>query len=244
MRSGGGAGPRRICAVGTRTRSGYLTRSARTLTVHFSVAENNHCMEPIPPLLSPLHNTAMNGLVITTTGFSRPEKEELQWLKKRMSGIYSNNYHQDVTHLVVKMVGTKKYKVAVEQQVPIMTRGMGDGCVGGSRMCATDECFLPYKCKPLDGLVVCVSQVDKDTKAALKRFIEENGATYTATQNKGSTSVLIVSSPEGKKYNFAIEGVFIVYTPTGCTTQFSRAMHWRRRRRCRHAKPLLSPTAS
>lgn len=68
-------------------------------------------MEPIPPLPSPLHNTAMNGLVITTTGFPRPEKEELQQLIRRMSGIYSNNYHQDVTHLVVKMVGSEKYKV-------------------------------------------------------------------------------------------------------------------------------------
>lgn len=70
-----------------------------------------HRMEPIPSLPSPLHNTAMNRLVITTTGFSRPEKEELQRLIKRMSGIYSNNYNQDVTHLVVKMVGSEKYKV-------------------------------------------------------------------------------------------------------------------------------------
>lgn len=45
----------------------------------------------------------------------------------------------------------------------------------GEHVSATDEFFLPYKCKPLHGLVVCVSQVDQDTKADLKRIIEENG---------------------------------------------------------------------
>ncbi|XP_050711420.1 DNA topoisomerase 2-binding protein 1-like isoform X2 [Eriocheir sinensis] len=178
-----------------------------------------HRMEPIPSLPSPLHNTAMNRLVITTTGFSRPEKEELQRLIKRMSGIYSNNYNQDVTHLVVKMVGSEKYKVAVEQQIPIMTEGwvmsVWEAVVkeeAGEHVSATDELFLPYKCKPLHGLVVCVSQVDQDTKADLKRIIEENGATYTNTLDKGSTSVLIVSSPEGKKYNFAIKwGIYCLY---------------------------------
>ncbi|MPC51871.1 DNA topoisomerase 2-binding protein 1-A [Portunus trituberculatus] len=68
--------------------------------------------EPIPALPSPLHNTAMSGLVITTTGFPKAQKEKLQHLVQQMSGIFSNTYHLDVTHLVVKMVGSEKYKVA------------------------------------------------------------------------------------------------------------------------------------
>lgn len=70
----------------------------------------------------------------------------------------------------------------MEQQIPIMTEGWVMGVweavvkeETGEHVSATDEFFLPYKCKPLHGLVVCVSQVDQDTKADLKRIIEENG---------------------------------------------------------------------
>ncbi|KAG0725608.1 DNA topoisomerase 2-binding protein 1-A [Chionoecetes opilio] len=139
-------------------------------------------MEPIPLVPSPLHNTAMSRLVVTTTGFPKAEKEGLQRRVQHMSGIYSNNYHQDVTHLVVKMVGSEKYKVAVEQGVPTMTEqwvtAVWEAVVAGDtseHVSATDECFQPYLCQPMHGLVVCVSQADQPTKMKLKRLIEENG---------------------------------------------------------------------
>uniref|UniRef100_A0A0P4VX53 BRCT domain-containing protein n=1 Tax=Scylla olivacea TaxID=85551 RepID=A0A0P4VX53_SCYOL len=171
-----------------------------------------HRMEPIPALPSPLHNTAMSGIVITTTGFPKPQKEKLQHLVQQMSGIYSNSYHQDVTHLVVKMVGSEKYKVAVEQGCPTMTEewvtAVWEAVLTGdvsSHVSASDNRFLPYLCKPLHGLIVCVSQADQSTKLSLKKLIEENGGTYTTKLAMGETSVLIVSSPEGKKYRFAIK---------------------------------------
>lgn len=40
---------------------------------------------------------------------------------------------------------------------------------------ATDDRFLQYKCKPLHGHVVCVSQVTQHTKNEMKGLIEENG---------------------------------------------------------------------
>lgn len=43
-------------------------------------------------------------------------------------------------------------------------------------------------------------------------LLPPTGATYTATLDRGLTSVLIVSSPEGKKYNFAVKwGIPCVY---------------------------------
>lgn len=68
--------------------------------------------EPIPQLLSPIHNTAMRGLVITTTGFQRDRKEELKCMIERMAAIYSVDYHMGITHLVANEVGTKKYQVS------------------------------------------------------------------------------------------------------------------------------------
>ena len=79
-----------------------------------------HRNEAIPVLPSPLHNTAMSGMYITTTGFSKLEKEKIQHLVQQMSGIFSNIYNLDVTHLVVKMVGSEKYKVWYKHWIVFM----------------------------------------------------------------------------------------------------------------------------
>lgn len=70
--------------------------------------------EPVPDTPSPIHNSAMKGLVIAATGFEKAVKAELQSLIEKMAGIYSNNYHDAVTHLVVNTVGSKKYLVSTE----------------------------------------------------------------------------------------------------------------------------------
>lgn len=75
-----------------------------------------HRKEPIPELPSPIHNTAMKGMVVTTTGFEKDIKAELQMLVERMAGIYSNNFHEGVTHLVANAVGSKKYIVSIVQR--------------------------------------------------------------------------------------------------------------------------------
>lgn len=72
-----------------------------------------HSKKPVPELPSPLHNMAMHQLVITSTGFGKEEKNELQTLVERMSGIYSNSFHEAITHLVCKLVGTPKYIVSI-----------------------------------------------------------------------------------------------------------------------------------
>ena len=70
-----------------------------------------HSKRPVPELPSPLYNVAMDEIVITSTGFDREDKQEIQRLTERMCGIYSNNFHEGVTHLVTKVVGSKKYMV-------------------------------------------------------------------------------------------------------------------------------------
>lgn len=168
-----------------------------------------HRSEPIPQVTSPIHNTAMRSLIITTTGFVKEKKEELKTLVERMAGIYSADYHLGVTHLVANEVGSKKYQVAVEQEIPIMT-GEWVSAVWQAvtkdhtqHILATDERFLSLTCPVLYGMVICVSQLDRATKLALKGIIEENGGTYAAMLEMSKTSVLIVSAPEGEKYSHA-----------------------------------------
>ncbi|XP_045617941.1 DNA topoisomerase 2-binding protein 1 isoform X2 [Procambarus clarkii] len=168
-----------------------------------------HRKEPIPELPSPIHNTAMKGLVITTTGFEKDVKADLQWLIERMAGIYSNNFHESVTHLVANSVGSKKYCVAVQQEIPVMT-GEWVKAVWKSvgkdfqeDILATDQQFLSYACPVFKGLTICVSQMPRKEKAALQKMIEENGGTYSSTLDMADTSVLIIPTPEGNKYTYA-----------------------------------------
>lgn len=56
-------------------------------------------------------------MVVTTTGFEKDVKAELQMLVERMAAIYSNNFHEGVTHLVANAVGSKKYIVSIVQRI-------------------------------------------------------------------------------------------------------------------------------
>ena len=67
---------------------------------------------PVPELPSPIHNMAMRNLVVTSTGFEKEEKAEIQKKIGQMSGVYSNDFHEGITHLVIKTTGSKKYQVS------------------------------------------------------------------------------------------------------------------------------------
>ncbi|XP_069938324.1 DNA topoisomerase 2-binding protein 1 isoform X2 [Cherax quadricarinatus] len=168
-----------------------------------------HRKEPIPQLPSPIHNTAMKGLVITTSGFRKEAKAELQCLVERMAGIYLNIFHTNVTHVVANSVGSDKYFVAVKEETPIMTgewvKAVWKAASEDFRedILATDEQFLSYACPVFKGLVICVSQMPRKEKEALKKIIEENGGTYSSTLDMSGTSVLIIPTPEGDKYSYA-----------------------------------------
>ena len=77
--------------------------------------------EPVPDLPYPMYTASMTKLIVTSTGFSRDKKEEIQMKVERMGGIYSNAFHDGVTHLVCNEVRSKKYDVAVLKEIPIMT---------------------------------------------------------------------------------------------------------------------------
>ncbi|XP_071515470.1 DNA topoisomerase 2-binding protein 1-like isoform X2 [Panulirus ornatus] len=178
-----------------------------------------HRKESIPELPSPIHNTAMKGLVITLTGFEKEAKVEIQMLVERMAGIYSNNFHEGVTHVVAKSVGSKKYFVAVQHDIPIMTgewvKAVWSAVSQDFRedILATDQQFLSYACPVFKGLVICVSQMQRKEKEALKKIIEENGGTYSAALEMSVTSLLIIPSPEGDKYTHACNWRIQCLTP-------------------------------
>ena len=51
-----------------------------------------------------MYTVAMEGMVVTSTGFQgKDDKKELQNKVEKMGGLYSNNFHDGVTHLVAKV---------------------------------------------------------------------------------------------------------------------------------------------
>ena len=64
----------------------------------------------------------MKGLVVTCSGFVKMEKELLRHHIERMAGIYSNSFHDGITHLVTCTVQSQKYEVAVGKETPVMTK--------------------------------------------------------------------------------------------------------------------------
>ena len=52
-----------------------------------------------------MYTVAMEGMVVTSTGFQgKEDKKEVQKKIERMGGVYSNNFHDGVTHLVAKVL--------------------------------------------------------------------------------------------------------------------------------------------
>ena len=51
-----------------------------------------------------MYTVAMEGMVVTSTGFQgKDDKKEVQTKVEKMGGLYSNNFHDGVTHLVAKV---------------------------------------------------------------------------------------------------------------------------------------------
>ena len=162
--------------------------------------------EPVPELPYPMYTAAMKGLIVTSTGFDKDKKNDIQKLIERMAGIYSNAFHDGVTHLVAAVVRSPKYEVAVKKEIPIMTQDWVHQVWNRSKndnIDAVDKQFTRYACPSLMGLNICVSQMSGKDKDTLKKSIENHGGIYTKSLEMESTNVLITPKADGEKYNYA-----------------------------------------
>ena len=62
------------------------------------------------------------GLVVTSSGPDKTQKERIKLLVERMAGVYSAALHDGVSHLVTVKALSQKYNVAVKKEVPVMLR--------------------------------------------------------------------------------------------------------------------------
>ena len=159
---------------------------------------------PVPEMPYPLYTAAMRGLNVSFTGLQPAVKKELRVLVERMSGVYSNNFHDGVTHLVAGSVGSEKYNVAVGKEIPVMTeawvREVWASSCSTTMVTAQEGRFATHRCPAMLGVTVCVSGMGKEDKEVLRKAVTTHGGEYSPSLEKDSTTVLITPTSSGAKY--------------------------------------------
>ncbi len=123
-----------------------------------------------------------------------------------MGGIYSNSFHDGVTHLICSVVRSRKYEVAVEKDIPIMTLDWVEQVWEKGKheaIHATDPQFLRYRCPALLGLSITISQLVRSDRETLKKMIENHGGVYSPSLDMENTTLVVLLKPEGDKYKYA-----------------------------------------
>jgi topoisomerase (DNA) II binding protein 1 len=159
---------------------------------------------PVPEMPFPLYTAAMRGLNVSFTGLDPAEKKDLKLLVERMSGLYSKNFHDGVTHLVAGNVTSEKYSVAVSKEIPVMTAGwlreVWRSSGATTAVTATEPRFSSFRCPALLGVTVSVSKMGKEDKDILRKAVSNHGGQYSPSLEKDQTTVLVTPSASGDKY--------------------------------------------
>ena len=89
----------------------YLTQYKCTIVGPRCILTCLHLGDSVPELPYPMFTASMRRLIITSTNFTKERKTEIQKTVELMGGIYSNSFHDGVTHLVANGVKSRKYEV-------------------------------------------------------------------------------------------------------------------------------------
>ena len=160
----------------------------------------------MPELNYPIYTAAMKGLVVTCSGLDKHQKEQMKLLIERMAGVYSSAFHDGVTHLVTAKVMSAKYEVAVRMERPVMLPAWVEEVwrvSSAESVTAVEPRFRQLKCPAMQGVTVCVSQMNKADKELIRKTLETHGGCYNGVLDMDKTSVLVCTSPAGDKYAHA-----------------------------------------
>ena len=149
---------------------------------------------PVPELNYPMYTAAMMGLVVTSSGLDKTQKERIKLLVERMAGVYSAALHDGVSHLVTVKALSQKYNVAVKKEVPVMLPAWLEEIWRASAtsvVTAHDNRFSHLKCRPMEGVRVSVSQLDKNDKNLIQKAVETHGGSYSGVLEMEKTTVLV-----------------------------------------------------
>ncbi|XP_065322224.1 DNA topoisomerase 2-binding protein 1-like isoform X2 [Gordionus sp. m RMFG-2023] len=158
---------------------------------------------PIPNWEVPIYSMSMSNMIVCCTNIYNEQKTEIFRKISKMKGEISRDLTIDVTHLITNKVGTKKYIIASQLNIPIYTPSWIDEIWQRIFSDCVSESFDKHKCPIFYGLVISLSQFDADERRDAKLLIENNGGTYTGEMRMNYVTHLILKEASGMKYKYA-----------------------------------------
>ena len=162
---------------------------------------------PVPKYPYPVGNVAMIGVVICCSSMKKTERNELHNLIQLMGGEVSADFTSVITHLIAKEVGSKKYQVATNTGIPVISPSWVRSIWQKSNydhIAATSEMMIKDHVLPIfKGCTICVTGLDTHQREVIKSLTTEHGAVYSGELNMKTCTHLLVENPTGTKYNYA-----------------------------------------
>ena len=107
----------------------------------------------------------MYGIAISVTGVNSSEENYVKHSLKALGGTFEPNLTQKTSCLIVKKVGSAKYKAASDQLgIPTITMQWLKNCVAKKELLRYNE----YKAPPFLGLTICCTQVEPEDRAKIE----------------------------------------------------------------------------
>jgi NAD-dependent DNA ligase len=133
------------------------------------------------------------------TGVKSNEEQKIKQIIKFYGGKLSDNLTRHVQLLLVRRVGSNKYKIAKKMNMNCVHIQWLYDCDVSKRLLEHDS----YKVKPFTGFYFSITGYPPDERFRLQQLITENGGTNCVNMTKNECTHLIAAAPEGQKYEFA-----------------------------------------
>lgn len=146
-------------------------------------------------------------VICCATGISKDDERSLQTQLQALEGEYTKHFSRNVSHLIVKRVGSDKHRYALQ---------IGNcACVSMDWIveCTSRGVVLPATDFPVPvfaGLEITVTQVDMDTRDRFQKLVESRGGRFSRTLEVGVTTHLIACEGSGEKFNCAYGQLHVV----------------------------------
>ncbi len=139
----------------------------------------------------------MQACILSSSGLSSKEKDYVESTISLMGGKYTDHLTHNVTHLILRRVGSAKHLVAIQRNI---------ACVELQWLvdCKAQNCLLnsnTYKVRTFLGLNVSVTgeSILPEERYELKRLVEAGGGFFSKQMKGGECTHLVAAEAKVNK---------------------------------------------
>ncbi|KAF9575401.1 DNA topoisomerase 2-binding protein 1 [Mortierella alpina] len=156
---------------------------------------------------SPHLQKPLRGCLVSYTGLSVQEREDVNVKIRAMGGEVSADLTQDITHLIASKVGSEKYMVAFGLGIPVVELAWLytiHGLWTKGQPVDVQKAASDFSTGPLKGCSVCVTGFVTNERLEIQKKTLQYGGKFTNDLLKGNTTHLVCQRPIGEKYRSAM----------------------------------------